>query len=780
MFTAISRLTILLSLIIAAALLLACGSDPTPTATPMPEPTATPVPTATPIPEPTATPMPEPTATPMPEPTATPAPTPAPSASLLDEFLAQCEAHSEAVDQQADALDALGDDITYGDLAASFTVMIEIWSSIVPPAEIAEWHNSAGNYFEYIKSLVDAQAKDDPIDLEFLTTLDEVIEEQVEDVIAVEKELPADIRQRMVAGGCLFDFGEDTPEEDDHGNTEENATPITIGQAAPGGLEYDGDEDFFSITGQEGQLYQIEVALGTLVDSYLTVFGPDGTELGFNDDYGDSPASFFLGRAPLSGQYYIGVGGYGTGSYTLTVSLSDISDDHGDTGKDATTVAFGQSVAGELEYEGDSDYFRFTAEAGQLYRIDVALGTLEDSYLGLFDTTEPYTDGSELAYNYDYSDGPRIIWKAPSSGDYYAGVGGYGTGSYTLTVDLSDISDDHGETAENATAMTVGQSVAGELEYDDDLDVFRFTAQEGQLYQIDVAPGTLEDFYLGLFDTAEFTGNSTLVYGGYDGSRIIWKAPSSGDYYAGVLGLGTGTYTLTVALSDISDDHGDTGTDATTVEVGQSIAGELEYGEDSDYFRFTAEAGLLYRIDVALGTLDDSYLYLFDTTEPYTEGSELAYNQDYGESYSSRIIWKAPSSGDYYAEVGGYGAGTYTLTVAAFSDDHGDTGTDATTVAVGQSIAGELEYDDDLDVFRFSAQEGQLYQIDVALGTLEDSVAGVFDTEIIEDGLELAYNDDYGESLASRILWEAPESGQFYVAVGGYGVGAYTLTITVQ
>lgn len=64
------RLSILATVGMALTVLLviACGSDPTPT----PEPTATPVPTPTPQPTPTATP--EPTATPTPAPTATPEP----------------------------------------------------------------------------------------------------------------------------------------------------------------------------------------------------------------------------------------------------------------------------------------------------------------------------------------------------------------------------------------------------------------------------------------------------------------------------------------------------------------------------------------------------------------------------------------------------------------------------------------------------------------------------------------------------------------------------------
>ena len=200
--------------------------------------------------------------------------------------------------------------------------------------------------------------------------------------------------------------------------------------------------------------------------------------------------------------------------------------------------------------------------------------------------------------------------------------------------------------------------------------------------------------------------------------------------------------------------------------VGEPIAGELEYDGDTDFFSITGQEGQLYQIDVTLGTLEDFYLTVFDTED--TENSlELIYIYDLENPSLSQILWEAPESGQYYIEVGGYGTGDYTLTVALF-DDHGDTGEDATAMTVGTPIAGELEYHGDFDDFRFTAQEGQLYQIDMALGTLEDSLTGVYDPESFEVGLELAYNDDYGESLASRILWEAPESGQYYVVVDGY------------
>ena len=64
------------------------------------------------------------------------------------------------------------------------------------------------------------------------------------------------------------------------------------------------------------------------------------------------------------------------GTYTLTVSHSTIVDDHGNDIDDATVAAVGADVEGVIDYEGDSDYFRFTAEEGQLYQVDVALWAL--------------------------------------------------------------------------------------------------------------------------------------------------------------------------------------------------------------------------------------------------------------------------------------------------------------------------------------------------------------------------------------------------------------------
>jgi len=55
--------------------------------------------------------------------------------------------------------------------------------------------------------------------------------------------------------------------------------------------------------------------------------------------------------------------------------------------------------------------------------------------------------------------------------------------------------------------------------------------------------------------------------------------------------------------------------------------------------------------------------------------------------------------------------------------------------------------------------------VEVTVGTLVDSVLTLYDA----DGWELAYNDDLDhESSASRIEWEAPDAGPYYLAVESF------------
>ena len=331
------------------------------------------------------------------------------------------------------------------------------------------------------------------------------------------------------------------------------------------------------------------------------------------------------------------------------------------------------------------------------------------------------------------------------------------------------IPDDHADYLENATPVEVGEAVPAMLEYDHDWDYFVFSATAGQMYLIDTALGTLEDSMLELFNARHVLLVSADDFGTNLAAHLYWQAPETGEYYAGVGGYGEGDYTFSVTVSDVEDDHANSITEATAVEPGMDAPGRIDYSGDVDYFRLQATEGALYRIETALGTLEDSVLRLYDA-----EGELWDSNDDNTDGLAARLDWQAPDAGPWYIAVSGYGGGSYTLSVhvADIDDDHGDSSEKSTEIEIEQEVTGRIDYEGDIDYFVFNAVGGVKYDLVTGLGSLEDSILELFDRQGA-----IEYNDDYSGHLAARIQWQAPIDGIYWVAVGGLGVGSYTLTI---
>ena len=203
------------------------------------------------------------------------------------------------------------------------------------------------------------------------------------------------------------------------------------------------------------------------------------------------------------------------------------------------------------------------------------------------------------------------------------------------------------------------------------------------------------------------------------------------------------------------------------IRVGDSVSAAVDYPDDDDWYRFDAQGGRNYHIEISSDTLRLAGTALFGP-----DGEWLATGDDRRQSGVFEINWNAPFSGEFYfsahSKADRTELGQYRVRVsvsAEIEDDHGDSREDATPIEVGETVQGILGYGNDTDFLSFTAIGEQTYSINV-----DD-----------ERGLPLRFNvyDDDGSSLGSNInrlgepviLWLRGAGRQWPVIIG---IGQHT------
>ena len=556
------------------------------------------------------------------------------------------------------------------------------------------------------------------------------------------------------------------------------AALVRVGETVAGEIERRGGFDLFRFRADAGRWYQVDAARRSLGDSMLELYDSNGQPLAYSDNL----AARVVWRAPAAGYYYAKVSSpykVDSGTYNLSVVEVDISDEHGDSEGDATDIAVGTVVESALEHRADSDWFRFQAEAGVLYEIYALSETVEDVYerviLKLYDFHGQTLNSS--FWSIMVSEDGKLFWKATKSGDHYVEVGhDYFVSEipYSLTVAPSDVVDDHSDNSMAATRISSGTLIGGSIDYKGDSDCFRFRAEGGRTYRIDVTGETLWSTQTILYGDGGETLASERSHDSHDAPGIVWKAPGPGDYYIRVGSVNNavnthpyrtppappceagfilppgppGTYTLEVAEFSVPDDYPD---DATaTIPPGYAAAGALDHPNDVDNFRFEAEKGRVYTILLTRGTLTDVWAHM------YVEGGVATIER--------KQVWKARSDRTYDISVRSYigDTGTYSLAIipSDIVDDHANDKENATRIALGETAEGRLDYENDEDYFVFPADAGKFYGITLKGGSL---MRGSLLMDVREpNGYVLqwrVYNP--GDDPALWFVWEAPESGDY-------------------
>ena len=325
----------------------------------------------------------------------------------------------------------------------------------------------------------------------------------------------------------------------------------------------------------------------------------------------------------------------------------------------------GGSLSGQIEAGNDVDYFRVQVDGSGVLRVYTAgnldtLGTLQDS------------SGSPLGNQDDDSgDGSNFrIERTVNAGAYYVKVESYGsgTGSYTLHADFSaaatrqQVSIADAEATEgNPVRFTVTLNPAPTRS----VTFYYATYRIGNT--VSGLPGSGQD-YEGKFATPLTFGsgqtNRTISISTLDDTEdesdeqfyvyitdASGKLPQTGtpsDYLARAIG--------TIRDDDeTTDDHSNTLAGATILTLGGSQPGQIETGNDVDYFQIQVGASGVLTVETTgsldtLGTLRDS------------SGSPLENDDDSGNGSNFRIQ-RTVNAGIYHVEVKSYGAttGSYTL-----------------------------------------------------------------------------------------------------------------------
>ena len=410
---------------------------------------------------------------------------------------------------------------------------------------------------------------------------------------------------------------------DDHGGTPETATVIADDHRVDGEIGVAFDVDYFTFKVQEGLTYLIEIDAD--IDITRTLLNEDGIELVARDDIWEGSQGLLQWQAASTEQLYVVIEGDhdAIGGYSVTVSQSEDVDDHGDTFETATDISDGSSFSGEIGTHNDIDIFTFLATSGSSFELDFAYN-LGDG-VAVYEIVLYDGHGVEVRRNsYDpYGSTARIILSNLKQGTYYLSVSVFDNrvGKYEMA--LVSYQDDHGDSPQTATNVTLGDEVSGKFHTEYEFDYFRFGATARQAYRFSVP---LEDWrhvwslVVDAQDQPMFRGRVLLNYP--ESKRLwlemrpqksfVWIAPDAANYYLVLAGYQDEEYSFTIEPIEHIDDHGDDPSTATDIPVGESIDGALIDIDDIDYFRIAAEAGKRYKIEFDLEERAGVQVQVFD------------------------------------------------------------------------------------------------------------------------------------------------------------------------
>ena len=447
---------------------------------------------------------------------------------------------------------------------------------------------------------------------------------------------------------------------------------VAVGSSATGRIGTVGDRDWFAVELVAGVAYKIELkgshtGDGTLSDPYLHGIHDAGGTLipgTTNDDAHWSNLNSRVRFTPdTTGTHYIAAGAYGgyRGAYTVEVTgelpairVADAQAIEGDGSEMVFRVKLGSASPGTVTVNyatadgtatAGADY---TATSGTL---TFAPGETEKTVAVTIinDSVEERWEAFRLVLS-DVSG--AVLEDAQARGSIYA-------------------PDDYSADTSTTGMVAVGGTAEGVMDHPWDRDWFAVELVAGKTYRVDVEGGNGDAVLHGIYDS-----NGTFIAGTrddnsgvLDNAEKVFTATQTGTYYIAAGNHLAGRFLVLVhdvTADDFSADRSKTG----SVAVGGSATGEIETGNDRDWFAVELVAGRRYAIELrgsptGDGTLADPHLRGIHDAD----GNLIAHTTDAngGDGLNSRVTFTATETGAHYIAAGGGWRdqkGTYTVEVS--------------------------------------------------------------------------------------------------------------------
>ena len=551
-------------------------------------------------------------------------------------------------------------------------------------------------------------------------------------------------------------------------NSYQQAKSITANGVSQARILYPGDRDFFKFEAALGKLYVVTVRNV----NQLNLYSSDGTTLiqTGNYMYGDSVTIKW--QCNDSGTYYLVVKDdksiYSTIKYDYTISVNQYTGDNyepDNSYQQAKTITADGVSQSRILYPGDRDFLKFKAEVGKYYIVSGR----NVKQLNLYST-----NGNSLIQSGSYMYGDSVIlgWQCNDSGTYYLDVKStYSSMNYDYTISVNQYPNDSYEPdssylqAKSITTNGVSQS---RILYPADRDFLKFEAEQGKLY---IVNGRNVRF-LNLYSS----DGSTLIQRGSNvsGDSVTnkWLCKENGTYFINAQSTFSSTkFDYTISVNQIPNDSYEPDNsflDAKSITMDGVSQSHILFTGDRDFFKFEAEQGKHYRVNVQnLGLLQ-----LYSSDGKTLIISRYNYNSD-----SVAFEWGCNLSGTYYLDVESTFSAKfeYTISISQYlNDSYEPDGTylQAKDIEVNQTLQTHKIIYGEEDWLKFSASAGVVYNVKASMGTHLDLYS--------PDGRTLLTSNGSSVWDSSKITWTCMSDNIYYLKFTMVPSSSYTPSKIVQ